>query len=792
MTPSPRLSPRSLAALEFPQALALIAELASTDVGRQRMLSLSPVDRERLDVRRDGYEEVALLAAEELPVPSIEEPLIPLAAELGRPRPEIDGMAMLAWARLLAVSMRIAARVRASEGGLARLREAVDGLEDLAWLAQRIESSLDDRGEVRDDATPRLGKLRRRIAGRRQAAYSGLRGLLEAQGELFSEDTVPLHNGRLVVMLRSSDRGRIDGLVHGSSSSGRSLYFEPLAVVDSNNALQEAIGEEEAERRRVLVELREALQSESEALQAHLELVAAVDVQQAAWRFAETCDGRLAELSVGEVRLAGGRHPLLDPKTVELRRRALGAVGHEGDVTPLDLTLGESDRVLVVTGPNAGGKTVALKTVGLLVALHQSGLPVPVEAGTRLPVTDALVAVVGDEQDLMRDRSTFSGRLLRLEEAWSAAGPRSLVLLDELGSGTDPQEGAALALGLMERLAAEGSIALVTTHLLELASAAIELDGAACAAMEFDRDTGRPTYRLIPGPPGASEAIALARQLGLPEEWLERATELVGPEHRSLSQMLAEVEAVRAEVENERLELAKARRAVERERQEAEADRVAFADERREIDRRQRAELKAFRRQVRERLEEEIETLREALAKGRRRGLAGESVERLFKEAPEPPVESEPGPPIAVGSRVRHGDYAWEGVVEKLDGDAAEVIVHGKRLQCAVDSLIALEEEPTPHRPKGRVSVEHEARDVPRELKLLGRRVEEALDEIDAYLDRAVLAGQAEVRLIHGHGSGRLREAVREFLAQHPSVRTFRAGGDREGGDGATVVTLRL
>jgi DNA mismatch repair protein MutS2 len=408
-----------------------------------------------------------------------------------------------------------------------------------------------------------------------------------------------------------------------------------------------------------------------------------------------------------------------------------------------------------------------------------------------LPVVDALVAVVGDEQDLMLDRSTFSGRLLRLKEAWGAAGRRSIVLLDELGSGTDPQEGAALALALLERLAAEGSIALVTTHLLELASAALDLDGAACAAMEFDRRTGRPTYRLLPGPPGASEAIALARQLELPAEWLERATALVGPEHRSLSQMLAEVETLRGEIENEAIDLATARRTVERERQAAAEERDALVAERLEVDGRQKRELEAFRRQVRDRLEAEIETLREALTSGRRRGLAGEAVERLFAEAPEPLVEPEPGAPITLGDRVRHRDYAWEGVVERLDGDSAEITVHGKRLRCGLDSLMAVTTAEVPSS-KGVVRVEHEDRDVARELKLVGRRVEESLDEIDGYLDRAVLAGLPEVRLIHGHGSGRLRQGIREFLAGHPSVDNFRSGARREGGDGATVVTLRL
>jgi len=789
MSESPAISLRSLEAIEFPQTLALIAALASTDLGRESVLTSRPVSGEQLEKRRKRLKDTKILAATEGLVPALEEPLAPLVAELGRPRPEIDGKALLTWARVLEVSGRIVARMGTTEG-LEQLPVEFGDLVDFDGLVRRIRKTVDDRGEVRDDASPRLGKLRRQVNRQRQAAYSGLRAVLEERREKFSEDTVPLHNGRLVVMLKSSDRGRVEGLVHGSSSSGRSLYFEPLAVVESNNALQEAIGEEGAERRRLLAELRELLLSEADALRAHLDLIARIDTLQAAWRFGELCEGRLAELSDGELVLVGARHPLLDPLTSELRRTALGGVGHEGGVTPLDLELGDDERVLVVTGPNAGGKTVALKTVGLLVALNQTGLPIPAAAGSRLPLVDALVAVVGDEQDLMRDRSTFSGRLLRLKEAWNAASPSSLVLLDELGSGTDPQEGAALAQALLERLADRRSRGLVTTHLLELASAALDLEGAFCAAMEFDRESGRPTYRMIAGPPGASEAIALARQLDLPEAWLTRASALVGPEHRTLSQMLAEVDVLRAGLESERSDLARERRVIERERDAVMAEGQALAAARRDLAKLQKRELAEFRQKVRSRLQTEIEQLRHELESGRRRGLAKEGVDRLFADAPEIELEEEESPAVTLGGQVRHRDYGWEGVVESVDGESAEVIVVGKRVRCDLASLTGIA-EPLDSSGRTRVEVRHEDRVVDQELKLLGRRVDEALGEIDGYLDRAVLAGRAEVRLVHGHGSGRLRKAVREFLQQHPLVDAFRPGDRREGGDGATVVTLR-
>ena len=776
----------TLEALDLPELLAMLAGRAATDLGRARLLALRPLaGGAALEERRRRYAEAAELLGEGALVPSFEEPLAPLVEELGGERCELEGADLLVLAA--AVRAAAAAVARLQEGPLA---EEARELPDLGPWQRRVKKALDARGRVRDDASTELLRLRRRVQGLRESLYGELRQTASGSRELLSEETIPLHEGRLVLLLQAGARGRMQGLVHGRSGSGRSLYFEPLAVVESNNRLQETVSREEAERQRILNELLAEARAQADEFRRLLGFLGELDSLQAAWRYAESADGRLAEMADrGRMRLLETHHPLLDPRLAPLRLAALGEEGHTGPSVPVELELGADRRLVVVTGPNAGGKTVTLKTVGLSVLAHQCGLPVPAAAGTRLPLLRRVTAAVGDEQDLLQDRSTFSGRLQRLAEVWEASGPDSLVLVDELGSGTDPEEGSALAIALLETLLERGGLALLTTHLTPLAAAALEHDGAWCAAMEFDPESGEPTFRLRPGAPGGSEALSLARRLGLPAAWLDRAEELLGAEHRDLRRLLAEVESVRAELATAEL---RARREGERlaeERRGLEAERVELAGERKRLGRRLRNELEAFERKVRSELRGELEAMREAMAEGRRKGLVSRSAGRLFAGAPrleEPP----PAGPVAVGDRVRHRGLGWQGVLSKVSGELAEVDAGGKRLRCRVEELAPAGGEA--ERPVGRaraVETPDEA-PPPLELKLIGKRVEPALDELDAYLDQALLAGLARVRVIHGHGTGRLREAVRQHLLHHPAVASHRPGRRNEGGNGATVVEI--
>ncbi|RMH16475.1 MAG: hypothetical protein D6696_18040 [Acidobacteria bacterium] len=787
-------SPATLAALQLPELLGLLAADAATDLGRQRIAAVRPFRcEEALRQHRRRFEEADRLAAERPLVPACEQPFDPVLAALDEGG-ELDGRDLVLLADLLRIAVDARRRIDGAEPPCPALAERVAALSDLAPLIEAIDRALDRRGAVRDDASPELVRLRGRIQHARERLYADLSGYVEQHREHLGEETIPMRGGRLMLLLQAGARGRLAGLTHGRSGRGKSFYFEPLEAVELNNRLQQAREDEEAERRRILRQLIARVEAARAEVAQAAELVTELDQLQVYARYRQTTGGRLAELGPRhELELVGARHPLLDPALAEQRRVALGTAGHRQPVVPLDLSLSTDQRVLVITGPNAGGKTVALKTVGLLALSHLCGLPLPAAAGSRLPFFDAIVATVGDEQDLLADRSTFSGRLLRLREAWEAAGPDALILLDELGSGTDPEEGAALAVALLEALAQRRALTLATTHLLRVAAVAQELEGALCAAMAFDAETGRPTYRLRTGPPGGSEALALARRLGLPDAWLARAEELLGEEHRSLQRLLEEVEASRRALDAERRALAVERADAERLRRRLAEREAALAEEKRRLAGQLRGQLEAFRRRVQERLRDELERLARAAgaSAAKRRQAVGEATARLFAGAPQPAEEeSAAAAPPRVGGAVRHRRLGWQGVLERLDRGKAQVRVAGKILRCREEDLAAAGEAPPAPRAAAVSTPEPDA-DEPRELKLIGLRVEPALDRLERFLDRSLLAGLPEVRIVHGHGSGQLKRAVRERLRRHPAVAGQRPGGKGEGGDGATVVRLR-
>ena len=800
-------------ALELPNLLAVIARLAASDLGQERVLALRPFSSEE-DLRawRGRFEEASRLVAERSLVPAFDIPLIQLFDRLVHGRPPIEGMDLVRLADLGRATHTAAQRIREAVPATPGLLEIAAGLPDLAPLLRRIDRTFDRRGEVREDASPRLAALRGQIRRVRDQIYRDLGEFVAGHKDELSEDTVPMRGGRLVVVLQAGARGRSPGLVHGRSATGKSFYFEPLHVVETNNTLQQSVEDEEAERRRILNEILTEVRGALPTLRAHADFLSELDLLQTAVRFGERCEGSLPEIGPRhELRLTGARHPLLDSCLADLRAEALGQAGHSGPIVPLEADFTSGRRILVVTGPNAGGKTVALKTVGLLALIAQCGLPIPASPGSRVPFLRSLVATVGDEQDLLADRSTFSGRLLRLKEAWEEAGPDSLVLLDELGSGTDPEEGAALSVALLEGLLEKGSMAVITTHLTQLAAAALEMPGASCAAMEFDPETGRPTFRLMPGPPGGSEALALARRLGLPAEWLDRAEARLGTEHRDLRRLIAEVERLRRELNETLGRLDVEREDAEKLRRRLADELAAMEEERRAVGRRLRGELDSFRRETTERLRVEVEKLRERFEEGRRRGLEAEAVETLFAAAPVF-VEAGPEPsgPIAVGATVRHLGLGWQGVLEKLEPGRAEVLVKGKRVRCRPEDLGPAGSGPAatqaersgradrsdrvagpPRDPRTALRDLDDSVEIPPEVHLIGKRVEPALEELDAYIDQALLSHRKEVRVVHGHGTGRLRQAVREHLRGHPGVASTRSGAPNEGGNGATVVTLR-
>lgn len=796
------LSAATAQALELPSLLRVVSHLAASGLGRDRILALEPcTDLDVLLDRRRRFAETSRLLVHGTLVPDFDVHFGVLLERVTTGRPAIEGIDLMRLADLIRTNRKASERIDEAEPPCPGLAALSNALPDLQKLVRKLESTLDRRGEVREDASPKLAALRRQIRQVRDDIYRDLGDYMQGNKESLAEDTIPMRGGRLVLMVQASTRTRNTGLVHGRSGTGKSLYFEPLHVVESNNNLQQSVEDEEAERRRILAELIAEVRAALPALALHVEFLGELDFLQTCVRFGDLCEGTLPEIAPRhQLRLVAARHPLLDPRLAELREEALGQPGHQNPIVPLELELSAERRILVVTGPNAGGKTVSLKTTGLLAAAAQCGLPIPAAPGSRLPFLARLVATVGDEQDLLSDRSTFSGRLLRLREAWELAGPDSLILLDELGSGTDPQEGSALSVALLEELIGMESLGVITTHLTQVALVALEAPGASCAAMEFNGESGRPTFRLVPGPPGGSEALALARRLGLPARWLERAEARLGTEHRDLRMMIAEVDRLRRELIESEERLAEEIADAEKLNRRLDAERRELEEERGKLGPKLRGELESFRRDTLQKLRQEVDRLREEFESGRRRGLEAEAVERLFAAAPELPAE-EPksfGGTLQVGGKARHAVLGWEGTIEKLEPGRAEVLVRGKRLRCDPSELVAAGSGPSAkstktemrYDPKRSTDAEESAA-APGEINLIGQRVEPALEALESFVDAAVLGTRGEVRVVHGHGSGRLRQAVRDYLKAHRAVASLRAGEPNEGGNGATVVIFK-
>lgn len=783
----------TLRVLEYDKICRLLAGFTSSLPGKELAVALTPLPdlgaaRERLETVR---EMLALLDGESpLPVGGGCD----LHAALVRLR--VAG-SWLAPEELLTVqsSAEAAAACRKRLAGredLARLSALGQSLAPLPQLRASLTEALGPRGEILDRASFELGEIRRDIVTLRQRIRKALEDLLASESltGVFQDRIVTERGGRYVVPVRADHRGRVKGFVHDESASGQTLFVEPATVLEKNNQLQSRLREEKREEERILRRLAETVRNAAAELATNQALLAELDLLTAIARFSAACDAEIPQLTdVPLLELRGARHPLL-LLAADGRRRANAAV-------PVDLLLGADGDTLVISGPNTGGKTVALKTAGLLVLMAKAGLPLPCAAGSRVHPFARVFADIGDEQSIEASLSTFSGHLLRLGRILAEADGDSLVLLDEVGTGTDPVEGAALAMAVLDTLRERGARTVVTTHLNLVKGYAHLQSGVENAAVEFDALTFAPSYRLHYGIPGASNAFAIARRLGLDGQVLARAESYLGRGEREGLQLVEELNRLRREADRDRGSaqalLAQARQEQERRRQllqELEAQKKLLLE-------------KAARRaqQLVRDAEARLAALFEQAGRGaadarERAGLAHELAE---VGATVTALRNEPLRPHRSAREARTGELLRipalnsDGEVVRVHGDEVELSLGGKKLRLPLAELESYAPRRFARKGGGTTVRGAVRRDgfTPR-LLLVGRRVDEALALLERFLDDALLHGAQEVEVVHGAGEGILRRAVRAYVAGHREVAAFHAADPGQGGDNVTIVGLRM
>jgi len=676
------------------------------------------------------------------------------------------------------------------------LSEIALGLPAPTGLVDAITNTISEKGEILDSASEKLGQIRSQVQITHGRLLTRMQKLLNNDriAPYLQEALVTQRDGRYVLPLKAEARGRVKSVVHDVSSSGATLFVEPLQVVDLNNEWRELQVAEKEEERRILADLSARMGNHERDLVAAVDTLAALDLVFAKAKYAEELEAVKPELARFKseqkktnpgltMKLWQARHPLLDPKTV----------------VPIDVEMDPETYILLITGPNTGGKTVTLKTVGLMSCMAQAGLHIPALEGSSVSFFEDIYADIGDEQSIEQSLSTFSGHITNIIHILEQANQTTLVILDELGAGTDPQEGAALAQAILTYLVERGIPTLVATHYPELKAYAHATPGVVNASMEFSMETLKPTYHLTVGLPGRSNALYIAERLGLQPEIIEYARKEIDPANLQAEDLLNEIHRQRDLAHAARTEAEQAHHRAEELRRILSERLDAIEDERIEV-------LNEARQQAQAEIQELMDELRKArrqLALARQPLEVVEEVEETVREVEakvKPPVRrqkvAEELPPVTqrpikLGDKVLLRTLGKEGVVSSLGEEQAEIMVGNLRIRVDLYDLELASKQPE----KPKVEVKTDAVDFRTpspgvELSLRGMTVDEALEKLDSYLDRAYISGLPYARIVHGKGTGKLRDAVRREVSRHPYVERFEPGGVKEGGDGVTVVFL--
>ena len=763
------LNPRTERDLELSQVLDIVARYAASSLGQRQVQALQPqADRHALLREFALVEEMERAVGGGFSLGAIHD-LDPLLRE-AHERGTLSSESFV----VVASTLVAAAEVRQALGAAAELpglRALAAGISDQTSLLKAIWRAVDDRGQIREDATPKLRSLGRERKELAEEITTTLRRFMDSHRELVQEPVITQRGGRYVLPLKTGARTSAF-VVHETSGSGHTVFAEPLGVVRLNNRLREIEDELERERHRILAELTAALVHEETLLRRDLATLARLDGLYARAGYAQAVQATRPELRQdGRIELREARHPLLGDRAV-----------------PVGISFGGERPVAVITGPNTGGKTVLLKTIGLLTVMAQCGIPVPASPPTALTVFPRIRSDIGEEQSIEQNLSTFSSHMNNIVDILREADDQTLILLDELGAGTDPQEGAALGLAILEKLLELGSPAAVATHLTPLKLFSISHPRVLSCSMEFDVETLSPTYRVLEGVPGRSNALAIAERLGLDKELVERArSKLTGGEIRA-EEVIEELERERSAARKLRANLELEREVVLKMRAELERRLTALKEKKAQALTRELSRLEEEIRAARKELGELIAQARATQSAEERKKILHE-VEKRAAQLPRPPHP--PAKPLKVeeGAFVKVKSTGAVGTIRKVHGDRVEVEIKGRRVELPPEALQAAE---APGKEVSRVPgialpfVDQ----VSLEISVRGLTVAEAEREVELWLDKLVRAGIGTGRIVHGKGTGTLRQALHAYLRRAPHVKTFFLALPEEGGDGVTVVEL--
>lgn len=679
------------------------------------------------------------------------------------------------------------------------LSDLFDRLQPNHYLADLLERSIENEEQLADAASPELASIRKKIIQSGLRLREKLEKMIKSptMQTYLQESIITIRDGRYVLPIKAEHRGNVAGLIHDTSATGQTYFIEPMAIVDANNDIRLLESQEQEEVERIIRKLSAACGEAADSLLSGYEIAAELNLYFAKASLGTMMSGSIPRITDdGTILLKKARHPLIDRKRV----------------VPISLTLGEEYAALIITGPNTGGKTVALKTVGLLTAMAMCGLMIPAADGSKISVFDRILADIGDRQSIEQSLSTFSAHTVQDISILQQADSKSLVLIDELGSGTDPVEGAALAVAMIERLKCQGAKLMVTTHYQELKRYAIETADVENASCEFDLETLQPTYRLLIGSPGKSNAFAISRSLGMPEDVIEHAKKLVSTENMRFETAVEQLERQRILLENQNAEL-------ERLRRDAAAHEKALREEAEEMERRRTEELDKIRAQARRIVEQTVAESNELLEELRAlkkekeqadfaekiaaaKSKSRQTIDKLYENSDTENTNGEYRLPRAlkVGDSVLVVSMGQSGTV-LAEPDAKTVLVQigamktrvpidGVRLEAAKAQKPA-DKKKLRHTPTVLSSGGQRTRSAATEVDIRGCTVDEGITRMEQFLDQAMLSGIATVTVIHGKGTGVLRKAVHEHLRRSKQVKDYRIGRYGEGEDGVTIVNLR-